>query len=294
MTELPVNGGTWALRYAVATHAPTLVPANGGETLTLLAGPSGENVIVARPAPEGPSPLLQACARRAALASTNVAAPRLNEPRSPGRRRLLLRFVRLSVRIFHIRFGRRLLGRLLERHGFARGFVRVGRLRRLGRLGLRRLAARSTRCGRGARGRRLSRIGGHRDRVELHPFARAFALVARARGSARTNSCSRRRFVVLSRSRDERGRLGLARPDDGRHRRSDPEHTEQHGSDGRTSRARPRAGRLMKRTAAGRREAGRFRKPVEGPRQARVGFGNEPGAQHAVCCDERLANGVLL
>jgi hypothetical protein len=41
VTELPVNGGTWALRYAVATHAPTLVPEKGAATLTLVAGPSG-------------------------------------------------------------------------------------------------------------------------------------------------------------------------------------------------------------------------------------------------------------
>src|SRR5690242_6651537 len=65
-------------------QAPTLVPAKGAGTATLLTGPSGENVTIARPAPEGPSPPPQALARPAADASAESAAPRFSGPRSPA------------------------------------------------------------------------------------------------------------------------------------------------------------------------------------------------------------------
>ena len=57
------------------------MPPNGGATDTLLTGPSGENVTVTRPAPDGPSELLHAVEREVALASAARAEPTLNEER---------------------------------------------------------------------------------------------------------------------------------------------------------------------------------------------------------------------
>jgi hypothetical protein len=84
VTALPLKGDTRALRNAPATHWPTDVPANGPETLTDLTEPSGENVTLAEPEPDGPSASLQAAAADAALPSAANAAPRLSGARWPS------------------------------------------------------------------------------------------------------------------------------------------------------------------------------------------------------------------
>lgn len=80
--ELPLNGGTCAPRKTLATHAPTAVPANGAETPTDSTGPSGEKVMLAVPAPVGPSGRLQAIADDAAEFNAESAARRLSGGRS--------------------------------------------------------------------------------------------------------------------------------------------------------------------------------------------------------------------
>jgi hypothetical protein len=81
VTALPLKGGTCALLKTVWMQLPTGVPAKGGESTTDDTGPSGENVMLALPAPLGPPSRLQAAAELAAVLSDVRAEARLSGAR---------------------------------------------------------------------------------------------------------------------------------------------------------------------------------------------------------------------
>lgn len=81
VTALPWNAGIDRPRYIPATQLPTPVPPNGGETLTALTRPSGENVTCARPDPVGPPGCLQLAAENITRLIAAIAALLLSGPR---------------------------------------------------------------------------------------------------------------------------------------------------------------------------------------------------------------------
>src|SRR5262245_43497122 len=77
-TGEPSNGGTRALRKALATQLPTGVPARSPSTTADVTLPLGANVTRTRPPPVGPPGFLQLFAEPAAAPRAEDAAPRLN------------------------------------------------------------------------------------------------------------------------------------------------------------------------------------------------------------------------